>query len=241
MSSKETLLDEIVLRRASIDDARVEVAAGELAPEAFVALEARELAAIALCEKKLKEVSTVTPRVKVAQRRRKRLLYLAFGAFGVALVLLLILQLSPRQPGNSITGNIAASEGTSVARSLDQAAVDVANGNTTAALAAYQNVLALQPKNVQALTQSGWLDFSAGSASQNLAVVKKGEQLIQKAIEIAPTNPAPHLYYGIVALSTSGNNAEATKQFKIFLALQPSKALLAVAAPWLKLAGVASS
>ncbi len=241
MSTSETLEDEIVLRRASIYDARVELAAGELSPAAFAALEARELAAIALCEKKLEDVVKVVPRAKIARRRRKRLLYVALGAFSVAIILLLILQLSPRQPGNSITGNIATSNASTINRLLDQAQIDVADGDTTAALAAYQGVLSLQPKNVQALTQSGWLDFSAGSADQDLAVVIKGEQQIEKAIVIAPANPAPHLYYGIVALSTGGNSAEATKQFRIFLALKPSKALLTTAAPWLKLAGVASS
>jgi len=241
MSTSETLEDEIILRRASIYDARVEFEAGELSPEAFAALEARELAAIALCEKKLEVVSNVAPRAKIVRRRRKRLLYIALGAFAVAIVLLLVLQLSPRQPGNSITGNIATSKATTINRLLDQAQIDVADGNTTAALAAYQDVLTLQPKNVQALTQSGWLDFSAGSADQDFAVVQKGEQQIERAIVIAPSNPAPHLYYGIVALSTSGNSGEATKQFRIFLALKPSKALLATAAPWLKLAGVTSS
>ena len=48
--------------------------------------------------------------------------------------------------------------------------------------------------NVAALTESGWLDFSAGSASHDTAVVEVGIKNLEKAVALAPRQAAPRLY-----------------------------------------------
>jgi len=94
-------------------------------------------------------------------------------------------------------------------------------------------VLSLDPKNVTALTQIGWLDFSAGSSDTNPSLVTLGINDLRKAINYGPTNTAARLYYAIIADSTPDNRSLAVIEFKVFLALHPSRGQLAIARPFL--------
>jgi hypothetical protein len=85
------------------------------------------------------------------------------------------------------------------------------------------------------------LDFSAGSSGVNAELVKLGVKDLREAIDYAPRNPAPRLYYAIVADSTPDNRALAKSQFQVFLALKPSPGQLAIARPFLKQLGLATS
>jgi len=169
------------------------------------------------------------------------MLLVALVCFFVAASLLLFSSLSPRQPGNSITGSISLGRAQKVTQLLSEAEADIANGNVVAALSAYQQVLAISPKNVPALTQSGWLDFSAGSSGVNATLVKLGVKDLREAIGYAPRNPAPRLYYAIVADSTPNNQTLAKREFRVFLALQPSPGQLAVARPFLRQLGLSAT
>jgi tetratricopeptide (TPR) repeat protein len=243
MSRREQQVrDEMTLRQASLDDARREVLAGELSEAEFLTIERREEAALERAghdlEALLANTSTQVSRPRV---RRTRWLVIGVVCFALALGVLLWSALAPRQAGNSITGSIALSNAQKVQQYLTEAEADVANGNVATALDAYQNVLGLDPKNVQALTQVGWLDFSAGSSDQDLAIMKVGVNDLRQAILLAPRNPAPRLYYAIVADSTPGNEAVAKAQFEEFLALKPSAGQLAIARPFLKKLGLRTS
>jgi tetratricopeptide (TPR) repeat protein len=109
----------------------------------------------------------------------------------------------------------------------------VANGNLGGALAAYDSVLLIDANNVTALTQSGWFYFNVGSSKQNLGYVRKGTKRLRMAVSLAPNSPSAHLYYGIAALSTPGNEQLARRQFERFIALAPPPALRSVADPYL--------
>jgi cytochrome c-type biogenesis protein CcmH/NrfG len=138
---------------------------------------------------------------------------------------------SPRQAGNSITGSLQLGRAQKIQQLLGEAQADIANGNVVAALAAYRQVLAIDATNVQALTQSGWLDFSAGSSDRDAALTTLGVKYLREAVTLAPRNPAPRLYYAIVA---------AKGQFEVFLALKPSLGQMAIAKPFLKQLGLRS-
>jgi cytochrome c-type biogenesis protein CcmH/NrfG len=243
MSRREQQVrDEMTLRQASLDDARREVLAGELSEAEFLTIERREEAALERAGRDLEALlANTSTQVSRPRVRRTRLLVIGVVCFALALGVLLWSALAPRQAGNSITGSIALSNAQKVQQYLTEAEADVANGNVATALDAYQNVLGLDPKNVQALTQVGWLDFSAGSSDQNLAIMKVGVNDLRQAILLAPRNPAPRLYYAIVADSTPGNEAVAKAQFEEFLALKPSAGQLAIARPFLKKLGLRTS
>jgi hypothetical protein len=234
------LRDEIALREASLADAQREVAAGELTGEQFDVITVREGAALQKARRALEELSNAddtTPKAR-PRVRRTRLLVVALVCFAVVLVYTLVGATSPRQAGNSVTGNLSLTRSELIARLLSEAEVDVAEGKVVTALNAYQKVLVLEPTNVTALTQTGWLDFSAGSSASKSSVVKEGIKDLEKAIAVAPGQAAPRLYFAIVADSTPGNQRVAKNEFVIFLRLKPSAGQLAIAAPFLKKFGL---
>lgn len=239
---EQRLADEIALRRASLEDAARERDAGELSESEFLHIEARENDAIALAQVTLRSLASSGPAMTPVRRvRRTRYLVVGLTCLCVALAAVLWSALSPRQAGNSITGSVALTKSQRIQQLLGDAEVDVANGNVVTALVAYQSVLALDAKNVPALTQVGWLDFSAGSSNQDLRIMRVGVGDLREAIALAPRQAAPRLYYAIVADATPGNQALAKHEFEVFLALKPSAGQLAVARPFLKKLGLASS
>ena len=235
--SLESLRDEIALREASLDDAKREHESGDLDDAAYRRIVARESAALVAARASLSSLDAPTVRTRV---RRRRYLVVAGVAFAVAILIVLYSAIVPRQAGNSITGSLSLGRSAQITQLLNEAEADTANANPVAALDAYQRVLALAPNNVVALTQSGWLDFSAGSAQHDAATVSVGIARLRSAIVAAPRDPAPRLYYAIAAASTPGNEAIARQQFASFLALKPSAAQMAVARPFLKRIGLAS-
>ncbi len=235
--SAQQLRDEILLREASLADARRELAAGELSAVEAATIEAREELALRLARAKL-EVLGDGGSARGGRRRHRSLLWIGLGSFFLVLVIVLWSSILLRQPGTSDTGNVSLSTQQEVTQLLNEAETDVADKDFVAALSAYQQVLALSPKNTSALTEVGWLDFSAGSKDTNPALVNIGIKDLQEAIKYAPRNAAPRLYYAIVADSTPHNETVAKSEFEVFLALHPSKAQLAVAAPFLKNLGI---
>lgn len=240
MSDLTPLRDEIALREASLRDARREREAGELTSEALAQIELREHAAIEIARERLAQLEA-TPRSTKRQRvRRRRWLLVAIVCFALVIGIVLWSAIAPRQAGNSITGSISLGHAQQITQLLSEAEADTANNNLVSALAAYDQVLVLDPNNVTALTQAGWLDFSAGSSDKNLTLTKLGESYLRKAVGCAPRNPAPRLYYAIVAYATPGNRSLAVSQFKVFVDLKPSRDQLVIAAPFLKRLGLKS-
>lgn len=235
--SAQQLRDEIVLREASLADARRELAAGELSALEAATIEAREQLALLRAREELAALGE-GGEGRTWRRRRRSLLWIALGCFVLVIGIVLSSSIALRQAGNSITGNVSLSKQQQITQYLNEAETDIADGDVTAALAAYQDVLQLSPKNVSALTQVGWLDFSAGSSDTNPALVTLGVKDLREAIAVAPRNAAARLYYAIAADSTPHNEAIAKSEFEVFLALHPSKAQLAVAAPFLKQLGL---
>lgn len=229
--SRESLTDEIALREASIADARVELQAGELTSDEFERIAHRESAALEQLREELTQadepLDAPTPR-----RRRRWQLIVALLCFGAAAGVTLVSAVSTRQPGDSATGSISASDQAMIRRLLAEGEVDIANGKIAAALAAYDAVLMLDANNVTALTQSGWFYFSSGSEANDAASVTKGTTRLRQAVSLDSSSPSAQLYYAIAALSTPGNRSIAKKHMKAFLALEPSNALLSVAAPY---------
>jgi len=235
VTSRSQAEARVAALEASLVDLERERERGEISDERYHELRNRDEAALTVARAELQVAPEPTPPVR--RRRPKRRLYVALGCFAVAVVVVLVSSLTPRQAGDSITGQVNLDRAQRIARLLTQAEADVADGQTTTALAAYNEVLSLAPRNVTALTQSGWLSFSAGSSARDAAVIAEGQRRLRRALSLAPKNPAPHLYYAIVALSFSKGGDIARREFTTFLTLHPSRAQLAVAAPFLKQLG----
>ena len=226
--------DEIALREASLADARRELDSGELSPAEYARIEERESRRLTDARRELEVIAAAPATVPTTRRHRARYLWIAGGCFIAALGLILWASLVPRQAGTSDTGSVQLGRTQQVQQLLLEAEADTASGHDVTALVAYRDVLALDADDVAALTQTGWLEFSAGSAARDPATVAAGVADLRRAINLAPRQAAPHLYYAIVAASTRGNAKLARAQFEIFLALKPSSGQMAVAAPFLK-------
>jgi tetratricopeptide (TPR) repeat protein len=228
----QQILDEIELREASVADAQRELAAGELTAIQAATIQAREELALVRLRQELSVVGTSS---SSSAKRNRRTSFLVLGIICLLGVVVIVIYstLSLRQSGGQITGNVSLSDSQEVTQLLNDAQNDVAEGNVSAALQAYQSVLNLDPKNVAALTETGWLDFSAGSSATNPSLVAIGVQDLREAISYGPRNAAARLYYAIVADSTPGNKALAKSQFEVFLDLHPTSAQLAAARPFL--------
>lgn len=233
------LRDEIRLREASLNDAERERDAGELNADQFDAIRQREGVALDAARNELGALIVNVDATQARRRvRRTRWLVVALVCFALVLIYTLFSATSPRQAGNSGDGGIKLTQSQLIDRLLTQAEVDVANKQDVTALSAYAKVLNLDPKNVTALTQSGWLDFTAGSAAKKSSVVEVGIRELEKAIAVAPRQSAPRLYFAIVADSTPGNQRVAKSEFEEFLKLNPSVAQLAIARPFLTKLGI---
>lgn len=228
----QQILDEIELREASLADAQRELAAGELTPIQAATIQAREELALARLRQELDNYSSPSG---TRPNRHRRTSYLIVGIICLLAVVVIVIYstLSLRQSGGQVTGGVSLSNAQEVTQYLSYAQNDVAEGNVSAALQEYQLVLAIDPKNVSALTETGWLDFSAGSSAANPTLVSIGVKDLREAITYGPSNAAARLYYAIVADSTPGNKALAKSEFEVFLDLHPSSAQLAVARPFL--------
>lgn len=231
----QRLMDEVTLREASLRDARTEFEANELTAAEFAVIEERERKALASLADRIASAASEPESLKDSPRRRRRsLLSVALLCFALAAGVVLWSSISTRQPGESATGSISASDAKMIANLLNEGEVDVANGNIGGALAAYDSVLLIDKNNATALTQSGWFYFNVGSSKKNLRFVQKGTARLRQAVSVSPNSPSAHLYYGIAALATPGNEALATSEFRTFIALDPPPALRAVATPYLE-------
>ncbi len=181
----QQLLDEIQLREASLADAQRELAAGELTAIQAATIEAREELALMRLRQELSNLGS--PSAKAPSRnRRTSLLILGIICLLAVMVIVVYSSLSLRQSGGQITGNVSLSGAQQVTQDLNVAQSDVAEGNVAAALQEYQSVLTLDPKNVSALTETGWLDFSAGSSATNPSLVAIGVQDLRRSDRLRP-------------------------------------------------------
>ena len=228
----QRLLDEIALREASLVDARRELEAGELDEATFQSIITREEKALAEARERLAKVEA--PMATARRRRSRSRLIIALTCFALAAVGLVFINVSLRQAGMSQTGGVSVNGAQQITQLLNEGQADVAAGNELAALAAYTKVLQLQPHNAAALTETGWLSFSAGSASRSPKVVSQSLEYLRSAVRYGPNDPATHLYYAIVATVIPHNESLARQQFRLFLRLHPSKAQRAIAAPYLR-------
>ncbi len=109
-----------------------------------------------------------------------------------------------RGAGDSITGEIRRTS----RELLFEAQQTAASGDLEAAVAVYDEVLELQPSNVEALTYRGWLTARSGDLDRAAAY-------LEEAIAVDPQYPDAHLFRSIVALD-QGEVERAAAELAIF-------------------------
>lgn len=115
-----------------------------------------------------------------------------------------------RGAGDSITGEIRRTS----RELLFEAQQTAASGDLEAAVAVYDEVLELQPSNVEALTYRGWLTARSGDLDRAAAY-------LEEAIATDPRYPDAHLFRSIVALD-QGEVERAAAELAVFDDSDPS-------------------
>lgn len=196
---------------ASLRDLEREHDAGDLDDADYTALKDDYTTRAADVLRELEEGRRALPERRPPRWGRR----LAWAAAVVALAVVsgvLVARFSgQRLPSDTATGDVAESLNTLLAEARQLQATD-----PQAAIDTYQRVLDQDPDNAEALTYRGWLlvrvgaDAVARGLAEGDALVARGMEGFDRAIELRPTYADPHCFKGIT-LFRFFSDAEAAK------------------------------
>ena len=214
----------------SLEDLERERAAGDMAEQDYTALKddytARTAAVLrAIEEARTRRPSDLAPAAPAPDQRRRRLpparTVLVWGglvAFAVVAGALVARAVGERLPGQATTGSIAP---TGSSTDLARARQLVSQGQTLAAVQLYDQILARDPRQVEALAYRGWLTRLVGREAGNAALVDKGLELISRAVAVDPAYPDARFFRGLVLYQDKKDPAAAIADFRAYLASGP--------------------
>lgn len=154
----------------------------------------------------------------------------ALTCFVAAAVVLVIGETGIGLPGNPVTGSLTLTRSQREQRLLAQGEAALLEGRSATALAAFEQVLTLDPTQVEALSEVGWLEFAAGVRAHDTSLVRRGQQQEDAAVAAAPQQFAPRLYLGAM-LAQEGDVTQAVAQFEAGLADDPPSSTVVAFAP----------
>ena len=237
VADRDRLEDERSFLERSLSDLEHERAAGELAESDYEELrahyEARATevdAALAAASEGPQAPAAASPsssstaprRLGFLARRRATVGWSAVGCF-VAAATLLGLALGGVAPFSSSVGLPLQVR---IRTELAEAAALAENHNVLEAVAVYDKVLALDPRQPDAVAEGGWLVRLAGLSSHRLSLVRGGDREIAEAVAVAPGSAVPRAYDGTALLEDAHRPLAAADQFLAMLRDHPSKVLL---------------
>lgn len=170
-------------------------------------------------------------------RRRVRLaLGAALVVCVVGLVLLFALRAAGvRLPGETASGGPSLSPAQQVRQDLEQARQLGSSGDVKDALTLYQQVLAVQPRQPEALAYRGWLLRLTGlqdrSRQAGAELVDAGRASIEEAVAADPGYGDAHLFLGLTLLEDAHQLQPAVAQFRLALADHASPSLISATRP----------
>ena len=172
-----------------------------------------------------------SPARRLRRRLRGRRARLAVGiaataCFVVAATLLATSLAGVRLPGESATGSVSLSSAQQEQETLDRAAILGSQGQVAEAVQLYNQVLATDPDQPDALAYGGWLVRLAGLSSKNKLVLARGDASVARAVKVAPGYPDGHALFGVILYEDFGRAESASVQFRDALRAGASKSLL---------------
>jgi tetratricopeptide (TPR) repeat protein len=163
----------------------------------------------------------------LGRRTVRRSLALGLTVCVAGLVTLLALDLAGvRLPGQQVSGGVTLDAAQQIRLELAQAQVLGSEGQVSEALQLYQQVLAVDPTQPEALTYRGWLVCLTGVASRSPAVVAVGRASIDEAVAADPSYGDGHFFLGLMLLEDYGDRAGAVAQFRLAIAHHVSPTLV---------------
>ncbi len=197
----------------SLEDLERERAAGDVDEHDYAALKDDYTARAAAVLRSIEEGrSRVTP---VAPRSRRRVVLVGLGvvAFAALAGVLVAQALGRRDAGQVVTGDIRQS----VTEKLNEAGRRGAAGDLTAAIDLYDEVLADDPSNAEALAYKGWMQTLSGKGADGLTT-------LLGAATANPSYPDVHAFLAIVFFR-NGLVEQASRELSRLDALDPPPAI----------------
>jgi tetratricopeptide (TPR) repeat protein len=203
------LEDERAFLLRSLDDLEREHAAGDVDDHDYDTLKDDYTARAA---QTIRAIESHHARVTAARRPRswRRLAATVAGvaAFSVLAGVLVAQASGRREAGDTLTGDIRQSTRTQLSEAIDLASQQ----RYDEAIDVYDEVLAEQPGNVEALTYKGWFQFLTGESA--------GVQTLIDATEADPDFPDTHAFLAVI-LARAGRTDAALLELDRLDALDP--------------------
>ncbi len=212
-ADRAALEDERDFLLASLEDLEREHDAGDVDDQDYAALRDDYTVRAA---RVLRALESERPQVAHARRvpwRRTALLGLLVGAFAVLAGLLVAQSVGRREVGDTATGDVRQS----LTEKLNEAGRRSGDGDYERAIELYDEVLAVDRANLEALTYKGWVLTLSGQAGEGL-------QSLLAAATADPSYPDVHAFLAIV-LFRNGLVAEADRELQRLAALDPPPAI----------------
>lgn len=209
----------------SLDDLEAEHEAGDVDDHDYTVLKDSYTARAAAVLRALDQLVVGPPRppsvAPVARRAATRgtvAILAAVVIFAGVAGTLVMRTAGQRLPGDNVSGSTPTSP---VAKLLAQAQSQFQNQQLLDAVKTYDQVIALDPRNPEALAYKGWLLRLAGHQGQDQTLVDRGLQSIRAAEAANPSYPDAHFFAGETLLKDKNDAAGAISEFEQFLADNP--------------------
>jgi cytochrome c-type biogenesis protein CcmH/NrfG len=141
---------------------------------------------------------------------------------------LVVARATNRLPGQTASGSVSLTDDQRLAQQLLQARVLAGQGEDLDAIKVYDKVLAVAPRQPEALAYRGWLLRLAGVAGHDQALIAQGRASVVAAVAQDPTYPDARVFLGFILFQDDRNPVGATEQFRAFLADHPQAQMVAL-------------
>jgi cytochrome c-type biogenesis protein CcmH/NrfF len=142
----------------------------------------------------------------------------AVGACAVAAGLFVATSAGERLPGDPAAGSITQ---TGPSANLARARALVGEGKVADAIKVYDDVIAADPRNAEALAYRGWLVRLAGKQADDPTLVDKGLAFVERAVAADPRYPDARFFKGMILFEDKRDPAAAVPEFRAFLGSNP--------------------
>jgi tetratricopeptide (TPR) repeat protein len=162
-------------------------------------------------------------------RRRRGIVALAvIVCFVGAATGLVVTRSTHRLPGQTASGSVTLTDTQRLAQELVQARVLSTQGRDLDAIKLYDKVLAVEPRQPEALAYRGWLLRLAGVAGHDQTLLAQGRASVDAAVAQDPSYPDARVFLGYMLFQDTHDPAGATAQFRAFLADHPQAQMVSL-------------
>jgi hypothetical protein len=215
------LEDERAFLLRSLDDLDREHEAGDIDADDYTTLRDGYTARAATVLRAIESEQSALPPKRPRNYARWALWSAVLVVLAVLAGVLVAWASGDRLPGDTSSGDIAESVTSKLAEARSLQTTDLKG-----AIERYDEVLKVEPDNPEALAYRGWLVALVGSQAGAADLVQRGEQSLQRAMEVAPSYADPFCFEAIVRFRLLNDAPGASAPVDRCMALNPPQQVL---------------